>query len=153
MERPHLAIKDSHLAPRASKKKKGTLRQQKVIGAGAEDFIMWVPPISRRSPDWEEEEEEDKMSGLIHNFATRKRKQDASLEQTVDVVPEVVEDRANLVRMGIWTCRPLSSRVHLRGFKRPANWKCYLGGVHRGFLGSCRHPGGSSSRVGRWPVR
>ena len=29
------------------------------------------------------------MSGLIHNFATRKLKRDASLEQVADVVPEV----------------------------------------------------------------
>ena len=27
------------------------------------------PSISRRSPDWEEEDEEDEMSDLIHNFA------------------------------------------------------------------------------------
>ena len=31
---------------------------------------MDPPPISRRSPDLEEEEEEDEMFGLIHNFAT-----------------------------------------------------------------------------------
>ena len=39
-----------------------------------EDFIPWVPLISCHSPDWEEEEEENKMSDLIHNFAARKRK-------------------------------------------------------------------------------
>ena len=31
------------------------------------------------------------MSGLVHNFATWKRKRDASLEQAVDVAHEVVE--------------------------------------------------------------
>ena len=54
-----------------------------------EDFILWVPPISRRSPDWVEEEEEDRMFDLIHNFAARKQKRDASLEQAVNAIPEV----------------------------------------------------------------
>ena len=84
-----MAIRDSHLTPRASKKKKG--RGQKVAGVGAEDFILWVPPISRHSPDMEEEKEEDDddMSGLVHNFAARNRKRDVILEQTADVVPKV----------------------------------------------------------------
>ena len=78
-ESPPLAIKDSHLAPRASNKKKG--RRQKDARAGAKDFILWVPPISRHSSIREEEEkEEDDMSGLVHNFAARKRKRDAILE-------------------------------------------------------------------------
>ena len=88
LERPPLAIKDSRLAPRALKKRKG--RPQKVAGAGAEYFIPWVPPISCRSPDREEEEEEEyDMSGLVHNFAAQKRKRDAILEQAADAVPEV----------------------------------------------------------------
>ena len=54
-----------------------------------EDFVPWVPPISSRPPNWEEEEEEDWMSDLIHNFATRKRKQDASFERVADAILEV----------------------------------------------------------------
>ena len=46
------------------------------------------PSISRRSPDWEEEEEEDEMSDLIHNFADQKRKRDASLKQAANALPE-----------------------------------------------------------------
>ena len=69
------------------KKKKG--RHQKSSGAGAKDFISWVPPISCRSPVGEEEEkEEDYMSYLVHNFAARKRKRDAMLEQYANFVPE-----------------------------------------------------------------
>ena len=90
MERPPLAIKDSRPAPQASKKKKGTLRRQKVAGAGMEDFILWIPPISRRSPNLKEEEENDEMSGLIHNSAARKWKRGAILEQAADAPPEVV---------------------------------------------------------------
>ena len=48
-----------------------------------------MPPISRRSPVKEEEEEEENdMSGLVHNFAARKQKRDAMLEQSANVVPE-----------------------------------------------------------------
>ena len=35
-----------------------------------------------------EDEEEDDMSGLVHNFAARKRKRDAMLDQSANVVPE-----------------------------------------------------------------
>ena len=48
---------------------------------------MCVPPISHRSPD--REEEEDNMFGLVHNFAAQKRKRDASLEQAADAALEV----------------------------------------------------------------
>ena len=44
-----------------------------------------IPPF----PDWEEEEEEDGMSDLIHNFAARKRKRDASLEQVASALLEL----------------------------------------------------------------
>ena len=84
-----MARKDSRPAPQALKKKKGTLRRHKVAGAGVEYLISWIPLISRRSPDWEEEEEEDGMSDLIHNFAARKRKRDAILEQVADALHEV----------------------------------------------------------------
>ena len=54
-----------------------------------EDFIPWVPPISRHfSVKEEEEEKEDDMSSLVHNFAARKHKRDAMLEQVANAVPE-----------------------------------------------------------------
>ena len=82
--------KGSHPAPQASKKRKGTLRRQKGSEAGVEDFISWIPPISRRSPNLEEEEEDDGMYDLIQNFVARKWKRDANLEQAVDALPEAV---------------------------------------------------------------
>ena len=51
------------------------------------DFVPWVPPISSRPLDREEEEEDDEMSNLIHNFATRKQKQEASFEIAADAIP------------------------------------------------------------------
>ena len=53
-----------------------------------ENFVPWVPPISSHPPDREKEEEEE-MSNLVHNFAARKQKRDASFKRVVDVVPEV----------------------------------------------------------------
>ena len=48
-----------------------------------------MPLISRRSSvRGEEEEEKDDMSDLVHNFAARKRKRDAMLEQAANAVPE-----------------------------------------------------------------
>ena len=55
-----------------------------------EDFVPWVPPISSRPPDWEEEHEEERMFDLIHNFSARKLKRDASFERAADAIPEVV---------------------------------------------------------------
>ena len=53
-------------APRTLKKRKGTFGGQNVPGAGVDDFVPWIPPISSRPPDWKEEEEEDGMSDLSH---------------------------------------------------------------------------------------
>ena len=70
------------------KKKKGN--RQKVVGVGTKNFIPWVPPISSRFPDREKEEEgEDDMSELVHNFTAQKWKRDASLKQAADATLEV----------------------------------------------------------------
>ena len=63
--------KGSRPALRVLKRKKGTPRQKKVPGVRVENFVPWVPPISSHPLDREEEEEEE-MSDLVHNFATRK---------------------------------------------------------------------------------
>ena len=89
LEQLPLERKGSCPAPRTLKRRKGTPRRQNVPRAGVEDFIPWVPPISSRPSDWEEEEEEDMMSDLIHNFAARKRKRDASFELVADAIPGV----------------------------------------------------------------
>ena len=115
LELPPLATKDCRLTPQASKKMKES--RLKVAGAGTEEFIPWVPPISHRSPDREEEEkEEDDMYKLVHNFTARKRKRDASLEQVVDAAPEVDRGSGQPCPDGVRRCMPLSSRVCLRWF-------------------------------------
>ena len=41
---------------------------------GVEDFVPWVSPISSRPLAREEEEEEDEMADLVHNFGAWKLK-------------------------------------------------------------------------------
>ena len=64
-------------------------RHQNVVGARVEDFVPWVPPISSHPLDWKEEEEEDEMSNLIHNFAARKWKRDPSFKKAANAIPGV----------------------------------------------------------------
>ena len=70
-----------------------------------EDFVPWVSPISSRSPTREEEEKEDKMADLIHNFDTRNRKRGANLKRAIDVTPKVVGEASQQPSDG-------SSNVH-----------------------------------------
>ena len=55
VERPPLARKGYRPAPQVLKRKLGTSERQKVLRAGVEDFVPWVPLISSHPPDWEEE--------------------------------------------------------------------------------------------------
>ena len=72
--------------------------RQKFPGAAVEDFIPWVPPISSNPPNWEEEEEEGEMSDLVHNFATRNWKRDASFKRVADAIPEVAKGEGSNVK-------------------------------------------------------
>ena len=91
MERLPLARKGSSPTPQALKSKKGMPGLKKVPRAEVENFIPWVPPISSHPSDREKEEEGEEMIDLVHNFAARKRKHDASFKRVVDVVPEVAK--------------------------------------------------------------
>ena len=55
-----------------------------------EDFIPYISPISSRPPANEEEEGEDQMVDLVHNFGAQKRKQGASSKRVTNGTPEVV---------------------------------------------------------------
>ena len=59
--------------------------------ARVEDFVSWVPPISNRPLAREEEDEEDEMADLVHNFSARKHKQGASFKRATDATPEVTD--------------------------------------------------------------
>ena len=85
-----LTKKGSRLTPQASKKGRQVLKWLREPRAGVEDFVPWVSLISSRPPASEEEEDEDKMVDLIHNFGTPKRKQGAIFKRATDATLEVV---------------------------------------------------------------
>ena len=57
--------------------------------ARVEDFISWVSPISSCPPAREDEEDEEEMADLVHNFGARKHKRGASFKWATGATPEV----------------------------------------------------------------
>ena len=81
--------KGSRPAPQASKKGRQVPERLKTPGAGVEDFVPWVSPISSYPLAREEEEEEDEMADLVHNFGAWKRKRGANFKRATGATPEV----------------------------------------------------------------
>ena len=79
--------KGSRPALQASKKGRRVPERRRALGAGVEDFVPWVAPISSRPPV---SEDEDKMADLVHNFDAQKRKQGASFKRVTDATLEGV---------------------------------------------------------------
>ena len=79
--------KGSRPASQASKKGRRASKRTKMLGAGVEDFVPWVPLTSSGPPAKEEEEEKDEMADLVHNFDAWKHKRGASFKRAT---PEVV---------------------------------------------------------------
>ena len=82
--------KGSRPAPEASKKGRWELERRRGPGTGVEDLVPWVAPISTLSLASKEEEEEDEMADLIHNFGARKRKRGANFKRATDATPKVI---------------------------------------------------------------
>ena len=57
-----------------------------------EDFVPWVAPLSSRPPGSEDEEEEDEMADLVHNFRARKLKRGASFKRATDATLGVISE-------------------------------------------------------------
>ena len=89
LERLPFAKKGSRPAPQASKKGRWVPERLKTPRAGVEDFVPWVSPISSRPPDKEEEENEEEMVDLVHNFGAWKRKRGANFKRAIGTTPEV----------------------------------------------------------------
>ena len=61
-------------APRVVRiKRKGAPRRCNAPGSKGEDFVPWVPADSEDPQDLEEEERQERMTGLLDRYATRKR--------------------------------------------------------------------------------
>ena len=57
-----------------------------------EDFVPWVSPISSSPSAREEDEYEEEMADLVHNFGARKRKRCANFKRTTGDTPEVADE-------------------------------------------------------------
>ena len=93
LERLPFVKKGTCPSPQESKKGRRVLELLKTLGAGVEDFIPWVSPISSCPPAREEEEEEEEkeeMADLVHNFGARKHKKGANFKRAIGATPEVV---------------------------------------------------------------
>ena len=84
-----LAKKGSRPTPQAFKKGRRVPERLKTPGAGVEDFVPWVSPISSRPPAREKEEEEEEMVDLVHNFDARKRKRGVNFKRATGATLEV----------------------------------------------------------------
>ena len=75
-------------APRAIKiKRKWTVGGRNAPGSKGEDFIPWVSAEHEDFQDLEEEEWEERMTGLLDSYAARKRKQQLSSGSESDIGP------------------------------------------------------------------
>ena len=59
-------------------KRKGAVGQRNAPGSKGEDFIPWVSGKPEDFQDLEEEEREERMTGLLDRYAARKRKRQLS---------------------------------------------------------------------------
>ena len=87
LKRHPFTKKGSRSAPQASKKGRQVPERLRAPRAGVEDFVPWVSPISSRPLAREEEEEEDEMADLIHNFSAQKCKRGVSFKWLINTQP------------------------------------------------------------------
>ena len=92
LERLSFAKQGSRCTPQASKKGRRVPERLKMPGAGVEDFVPWVSLISSRPLARKEEEEENKMADLFHNFDARKRKRGANFKRATGATFEVASE-------------------------------------------------------------
>ena len=72
-------------APQVVKvKRKRASGRQNAPGSKGEDFVPWVPADTEGPQDLEEEEQEERMTGLLDRYAARKRKRHVSSSSEFD---------------------------------------------------------------------
>ena len=81
-------IEWSGLPPRGVKiRRKGASGQRNAPGSKGEDFIPWVSAEHEGPQDLEEEEQDERMTGLLDRYASRKRKRQLSSDSESDIAP------------------------------------------------------------------
>ena len=87
-ERLLLLAQVARLAPRVVKvKRKGASGSRNAPESKREDFVPWVPADTEGLPDLEEEEREERMTGLLDRYAAHKRKRQVSSSGETDTAP------------------------------------------------------------------
>ena len=71
-------------------KQKGIAERRNAPGSKGEDFVPWVSVEHKDFQDLEEEEREERMTGLLDRYATRKRKRQLSSSSESDIAPAQV---------------------------------------------------------------
>ena len=73
-------------APQVVKiKRKGAAGQRNAPGSKGEDFVPWVSAEHEDFQDLEEEEREERMTGLLNRYAANKRKRQLSFDSESDI--------------------------------------------------------------------
>ena len=68
-------------------------------GSKGEDFVPWVPADTEGPQDLEEEEREERMTGLLDRYAACKRKQQVISSDESDAAPSRLRNRASRLQM------------------------------------------------------
>ena len=68
-------------------KPKRTSRRRNEPGSKEEDFVPWVPADTEGPKDLEEEEREERMTGLLDCYAARKRRRQVISSYESDTAP------------------------------------------------------------------
>ena len=73
-------------------KQKRASGHQNAPGSKGEDFVPWVPADTEGPQDLEEEEQHERMTGLLDNYAARKRKRQVISSDESDATSIQTED-------------------------------------------------------------
>ena len=75
-------------APRVVKvKRKRAFGRCNALGSKGVDFVPWVPTETEGSQDFEEEEREERMTGMLDRYVTRKRRRQVISNGESDTAP------------------------------------------------------------------
>ena len=81
-------------------KRKGAAGQQKAPGSKGEDFVPWVSAEHEDFQDLEEEEREERMTGLLDRYVARIRKRQLSSGSESDISPAQATGPSQLTAEG-----------------------------------------------------
>ena len=71
-----------------------------MLGSKGEDFVHWVPANTEGPQDLEEEERDERMTGLLDRYVARKRKRQVISSRELDTTPVQTTGQSHLVADG-----------------------------------------------------